>query len=73
MKLHVLYLTGALIATPLPLSAGAVPVQPDHQQSPALSKPCRLHTLALPVITGNPTVMPSTASFGRRIALCAGE
>ena len=31
MKLHVLYLTGALIATALPLSARAAPVQPDHQ------------------------------------------
>jgi hypothetical protein len=31
MKSHVLFLTGALIATALPLSAGAVPVQPDHQ------------------------------------------
>ena len=31
MKLHVLYLTGALIATALPLSARAIPVQPDHQ------------------------------------------
>ena len=30
MKLHVLYLTGALIATALPLSARAVSVQPDH-------------------------------------------
>ena len=31
MKLHVLYVTGALIATALPLSARAVPVQSDHQ------------------------------------------
>ena len=31
MKLRVLYLTGALIATALPLSAQAIPVQPDHQ------------------------------------------
>ena len=31
MKLHVLYVTGALIATALPLSARAIPVQPDHQ------------------------------------------
>jgi hypothetical protein len=31
MKLHALYLTGALIATALPLSARAAPVQPDDQ------------------------------------------
>jgi len=31
MRLHALYLTGALIATALPLSARAVPVRPDHQ------------------------------------------
>ena len=31
MRLHALYLTGALIATALPLSARAVSVQPDHQ------------------------------------------
>ena len=31
MKLRVLYLTGALIATALPLSARAIPVQPDQQ------------------------------------------
>ena len=30
MRLHALYLTGALIATALPLSARAIPVQPDH-------------------------------------------
>ena len=30
MKLRVLYLTGALIATALPLSASAIPVQPGH-------------------------------------------
>ena len=30
MKLRVLYLTGALIATALPLSARAIPVQPGH-------------------------------------------
>ena len=35
MKLHVLYLTGALIATALPLSARAVTVQPDHQATPS--------------------------------------
>ena len=31
MKSHVLYLTGALIATALPVSARATPAQPDHQ------------------------------------------
>jgi hypothetical protein len=31
MRMRALYLTGALIATALPLSARAVPVQPDHQ------------------------------------------
>ena len=30
MKLHVLYLIEALIATAPPLSARAIPVQPDH-------------------------------------------
>jgi hypothetical protein len=31
MKSRVLYLTGALIATALPLSARAIPVQSDHR------------------------------------------
>lgn len=31
MRLHALYLAGALIATAVPFSAGAVPAAPDHQ------------------------------------------
>jgi hypothetical protein len=31
MRLHALYLTGALIATAIPLSAGAVSVAADHE------------------------------------------
>jgi hypothetical protein len=31
MRLHALYLTGALIATAIPLSAGAVPVPAQHE------------------------------------------
>ena len=31
MRLHALCLTGALIATAIPLSAGAVPVAADHE------------------------------------------
>ena len=42
MRLHAFYLTGALIATAVPLSAGAVPVAADHQAAPALGKPRRL-------------------------------
>jgi hypothetical protein len=30
MRLHALYLTGALIATAIPLSAGAAPLAADH-------------------------------------------
>lgn len=31
MRLHALYVTGALIATAIPLSAGAVPVAAQHE------------------------------------------
>jgi hypothetical protein len=31
MRLRALYLTGAVVAAAIPLSAGAQPVQPDHQ------------------------------------------
>ena len=31
MRLHALYLTGALIATAIPLSAGAIPVAAEHE------------------------------------------
>jgi hypothetical protein len=31
MRLHALYLAGALIATAIPLSVGAVPAEADHE------------------------------------------
>jgi hypothetical protein len=73
MRLHALYLTGALIATALPSRRERYPFGRITRQSPTLYKPGRLHTLALPVITGRRTAMPRMASLGRRIAQCAGE
>jgi hypothetical protein len=73
MRLHALYLPGALLATGIRLSAGAVPLQRITRQASALGKPRRLRILALPVIIGSRTPMPRTASSGRRIARPAGE
>ena len=73
MGLHALCLTAALIATAIPLFAGAYPLQRITRQAPARGKPRRLHTLALPVIIGSRTPMPRTASLARRIARPDGE
>ena len=73
MGLDALCLIGALIATAIPLSARAYSLHRITRQAPALGKPRRLHTLALPVIIGGRTPMLRTASLGRRIARPAGE
>jgi hypothetical protein len=38
MRFHALCLTGALIATAIPLSAGAVPVAADHEAGTSAEK-----------------------------------
>ena len=73
MKLHVLYLTGALIATALPLSARAIPAQPDHQATTGAQQATSASYTCPPGYYWEPEVMPSTASSGPRIAQCAGE
>jgi hypothetical protein len=74
MKLRVLYLTGALIATALPLSARAIPVHPDHHATTTSAQQATSATYTCPPgYYWDRTVMPRTASLGRRIAQCAGE